>query len=72
MESYVINVPDKKANLVKQLLKELGVKISAFNSDFDSCEQSHMPNKETIKAIKEIKAGKGVKFASSKDLFSSI
>jgi antitoxin component of RelBE/YafQ-DinJ toxin-antitoxin module len=33
---------------------------------------AHIPNKETLKAIKEVKQGKGVKFASVNDLFASI
>ncbi|MBC6110442.1 hypothetical protein ACFOG5_05265 [Pedobacter fastidiosus] len=72
MESYVINIPDKKANLVKELLKELGVEISAIGSDSQHCNENHIPNKQTLKAIKEVKAGKGIRFINAKDLFGSI
>lgn len=72
MESFVIHIPNKKANLVKQLLKELGVTINTIDSNAEDCNKSHIPNKETLKAIKEVKEGKGVKFASVNDLFASI
>jgi antitoxin component of RelBE/YafQ-DinJ toxin-antitoxin module len=72
MESFVIHIPNKKANLVKQLLKELGVTIDAVNNNLDDSNKNHIPNKETLKAIKEVKQGKGVKFASVNDLFASI
>ena len=72
MESFVIHIPNKKANLVKQLLKELGVTINAIEGKAEDCNKSHIPNKETLKAIKEVKEGKGVKFATVNDLFASI
>ncbi|TCD27149.1 hypothetical protein EZ456_11570 [Pedobacter psychrodurus] len=72
MESFVIHIPNKKANLVKQLLKELGVTINAIEGNVEDCNKNHIPNKETLKAIKEVKEGKGIKFASVNDLFASI
>ncbi len=72
MESFVIHIPNKKANLVKQLLKELGVTISAIDGNMEDCNKNHIPNEETLKAIKEVKEGKGVKFAGVNELFASI
>ncbi len=47
METLIINVPEKKSALVKQLLKELGVKINSQSSEFINST----PNKLTAKTI---------------------
>jgi uncharacterized membrane protein len=44
MESFVIHIPNKKANLVKQLLKELGVTIDAVNNNLDDSSHSQQRN----------------------------
>jgi len=72
MESFVIHIPSKKANLVKELLKELGVTLKALDPNLEDCNKNHVPNEETIKAMTEVKEGKGVKFATASDLFASI
>lgn len=72
MESFVIHIPTKKASLVKELLKELGVTFDKVDSESGSCDKNHVPNEETIKAMDEVKKGKGIKFASAEDLFASI
>lgn len=72
MESFVIHIPTKKAGLVKELLKELGVTFDKVDTDLGNCNKNHVPNAETIKAMNEVKEGKGVKFASADDLFASI
>ena len=51
METLIINVPEKKSALVKQLLKELGVKINAQSSE--DMEPKFVPNKVTVKTIEE-------------------
>jgi hypothetical protein len=55
METPVINIPDKKIALVKQLLKELGVTIS---SDSTRKSGEKTPNALTIDTIE--KAHKGI------------
>jgi hypothetical protein len=53
METLVINIPDKKSALVKQLLKELGVTI-----DSDAIVKSYKtPNKLTAKTIEDAHNG---------------
>ena len=47
METLIINVPEKKSALVKQLLKELGVKINSQSSE----SVNSTPNKLTAKTI---------------------
>ena len=49
METLVIKVPQKKSELVKALLKELGVKIEASRVR----EQARIPNELTRQAIKD-------------------
>jgi antitoxin component of RelBE/YafQ-DinJ toxin-antitoxin module len=65
MQVLEIKVPDNKTRFVKEFLKELGVTIKVKKED-DS------PNAETIAAMEELKAGKGIKFKSVEDLFNSI
>lgn len=52
METLVIKVPEKKSDLVKALLKELGVKIAA-----ETNSKTHIPNELTIKTIKDARNG---------------
>ena len=47
METLIINVPEKKSALVKQLLKELGVKINSQPPELNNST----PNKLTAKTI---------------------
>lgn len=65
METLIINIPNNKARLVKELLTELGVSIRLK-------KESTLPNADTIAAMKELKAGKGKKFKSVEALFKSI
>ncbi len=58
METLVINIPEKKSALVKQLLKELGVKISDPSQSVDTTVQH--PNKKTIKTIEDARKGLGL------------
>lgn len=64
MQTLEIQVPESKTRLVKEFLKELGVTVKL--------KKNHTPNAETIKAMNELKAGKGKKFKSVEDLFNSI
>ncbi len=50
METLIINIPDKKSALVKQLLKELGVTIKSAKGT--------VPNALTLETIE--KAHKGI------------
>jgi len=65
MQTLEIKVPDNKARLVKELLKELGVAVKLK-------KEKSTPNADTIAAMDELKSGKGTKFKSVDDLFNSI
>ena len=54
MEKLVINVPDQKIELVKQLLKELGVTVTSANP---SKKANKTPNKLTRETIEKAKQG---------------
>ncbi len=56
METLIINIPDKKSALVKQLLKELGVTIN----ENPTAEGGSIPNKTTVKTIDNARKGKGL------------
>jgi len=56
METLIINIPDKKSALVKQLLKELGVTIN----ENPTAEGGAIPNKTTAKTIDNARKGKGL------------
>jgi hypothetical protein len=56
METLVINIPDKKSALVKQLLKELGVTIN--NDVVIKNAKNSIPNALTAETIE--KAHKGI------------
>jgi len=65
MQTLEIKVPDNKARLVKEVLKEFGVAVKVK-------KQNALPNTDTIAAMDELKAGKGKKFKSVEELFNSI
>lgn len=54
METLIINIPEKKSALVKQLLKELGVTIKADKA------ATKTPNTLTAKTIKNAHKGIGL------------
>jgi hypothetical protein len=58
METLVINVPDKKSALVKQLLKELGVTID--NQAVITSAKNSAPNKLTAETIENAHKGIGL------------
>lgn len=64
MTTLTVQIPDKKADLAKQILEELGAKIII--------DAEKVPNDETKKAMMELKAGKGKRFKSVDELFASI
>jgi len=64
MQILEIKVPDSKSHLVKQFLNELGISVKV--------KKENTPNAETIKAMHELKAGKGKKFKNVEELFNSI
>ena len=65
MQTLEIKVPDSKTRLVKEFLKELGVTVKVK-------QEKNIPNSETLSAMKELQAGKGIKFKSVEALFNSI
>ncbi len=65
MQTLEIKVPDNKTRLVKEFLKELGVKVKVKKED-------KVPNADTVAAMDELKAGKGKKFKNVEELFKSI
>ena len=65
MQTLEIQVPDNKTRIIKELLEELGVTVK-----FKKAELT--PNEDTIEAMQEFKAGKGVKFKNVDELFDSI
>ena len=54
METLIIDIPENKSALVKNLLKELGVVIHKKTS------RAKKPNATTIKAIEDAKNGIGI------------
>ena len=65
MQTLEIQVPENKSRLVKELLKELGVRIKIKKG-------KNIPNSETISAMEELKSGKAIKFKNTTQLFDSI
>lgn len=59
METLVINIPDKKSVLVKQLLKELGVTINS-TTQVKNSKQKNIPNALTAKTIEDAHKGIGL------------
>jgi hypothetical protein len=58
METLVINIPEKKSALVKQLLKELGVTID--KKAIIKSTKPHVPNALTAKTIEDARNGIGI------------
>ena len=58
METLVINIPEKKSALVKQLLKELGVTINT--EAVIKKPKSKPPNTLTVKTIEDAHKGIGL------------
>ncbi|WP_295649659.1 hypothetical protein [uncultured Mucilaginibacter sp.] len=56
METLIINIPEKKSALVKQLLKELGVTIDSASKT----KKSKTPNTLTKQTIEDARNGKGL------------
>lgn len=69
MTTLTIHIPDSKADFIKKLLKELDVKVETQKA---TKKVERTPNAETIKAMEELKAGKGKVFNSARELFSSL
>jgi hypothetical protein len=65
MQTLEIQVPEDKTSQVKEFLKELGVTVKVKKG-------GDIPNKATVAAMNELKAGKGKKFTSVTELFDSI
>jgi hypothetical protein len=59
METLVINIPDKKSVLVKQILKELGVTINSTTKINDP-KKNNTPNTLTIETIENAHRGVGL------------
>lgn len=58
METLIINIPDKKSALVKQILKDLGVTIQSETSDkkkpSDYAKSIRMSKEDAEKMLKDI------------------
>ena len=54
----MINIPDKKSALVKQLLRELGVTID--KKAVVQCSKPRVPNALTAKTIEDARNGRGL------------
>ncbi|HUZ58228.1 MAG TPA: hypothetical protein VMU83_05550 [Hanamia sp.] len=65
MQILEIKVPDSKTHVVKEFLEEMGVSVKVK-------KENKTPNLDTILAMEELKAGKGIKFESVDALFKSI
>jgi antitoxin component of RelBE/YafQ-DinJ toxin-antitoxin module len=68
MTILTIEIPDQKVAAVKRVLKEMGATAVIKTVK----KEPELPNAETIKAINELKAGKGKRFKSVDALFESI
>ena len=60
--TYEIEIPKNKIKDVLAVLKALDVKV----------KKSKSPNSDTLKAMEELKSGKGVKFDTVTELFNSV
>jgi hypothetical protein len=65
MQILEIKVPNNKTRAVKDFLNEMGIAVKIK-------KEEKTPNADTIAAMDELKAGKGMKFKSVDDLFNSI
>ncbi|WP_254562302.1 hypothetical protein [Dyadobacter diqingensis] len=63
MITLTIELPEEETSFFKEFLSKIHGKIIS---------EDRVPNAETIKAMKELKKGKGVKFNSVDELFESI
>jgi hypothetical protein len=74
MTTIVINENTKMGKLIMTIIKETncGKIIQDNKKGANDCGFSHAPNKETIEALKEAKAGKTKKYESAKDLFKAL
>jgi len=57
METLTINIPDDKSSMVKQILKEFGVKIIDANSKNNILTLSPEQQKEVISSQEQIEKG---------------
>jgi hypothetical protein len=62
MKVFEIEVPDDKIHIVKDRLKELGITYKEIITS----------NTDTIAAMNELRAGKGMRFKNVEQLFNSI
>ena len=63
MITITVELPEEETSFFKEFLSKIHGKIIS---------EDRVPNKETVRAMKEIKKGKGVKFNSVDELFESI
>ncbi len=69
MTTLTIHIPDNKADFIKQLLKELDVKVETKKVNKKA---NLTPNAETIKAIKDAKEGKTTLITNVKAFFENV
>ncbi len=63
MTTLTIELPEEEISLFKDLLKKLNGKVISV---------SHVPNKETLKAMNELKEGKGIRVKNVDELLKLI
>lgn len=69
MTTLTIHVPDSKIDFILKLLEELNIDVK-IKEEGDKAD--HIPNAETIKAMKELKSGKLKPTKDIKAFFESI
>lgn len=72
METLTIQVPDNKVTLVKQLLKELDVRVTPTVSKATHKKAASIPNSKTTSSIEDARKGKTKRIANFKTFFDSI
>ncbi len=66
METIILRPKNKRES---RIFMEMA---KALNTPFETKDEGKVPNKETIKAMEELKKGKGIRFDSVSSLFTSI
>lgn len=63
MTTITVELPEEETKLFKEFLKKLNGKVISVNKT---------PNKETIKAMNELKAGKGISVKNVDELLKLV
>jgi antitoxin component of RelBE/YafQ-DinJ toxin-antitoxin module len=63
MVTLTVELPEEETTFFKEFLSKIHGKVIS---------EDRVPNKETVRAMKELKEGKGLKFNTVDELFKSI